>query len=108
MATDIAEPGGEATDLATAELTAAPVELTAALAHVPVDVTVRLARKQVPLSEVLALRRGDVLVFEQGVGEPVELIAAGRTVARGELVLVEEQMRLRIIEVTPASGEAEA
>jgi flagellar motor switch protein FliN len=101
MATDIAELDNEALDLASAEL-------TAALAHVPVDVTVRLAQKQVPLAEVLALRRGDVLVFEQGVGEPVELIAAGRTVARGELVLVEEQMGLRIIEVSPATGEGEA
>ena len=99
MATDIADPGN-ATDLA-------PDELTAALAHVPVDVTVRLAQKQVPLAEVLALRRGDVLVFDQSVGEPVELIAAGRIVAHGELVLVEEQMGLRIIAVTPASGEGD-
>ena len=101
MATDIAQAVSAAAEHA-------PAELTAALAHVPVDVTVRLAQKQVPLADVLALRRGDVLVFDQGVGEPVDLIAAGRTVARGELVLVEEQMGLRIIEVTPASGEGAA
>jgi flagellar motor switch protein FliN/FliY len=69
--------------------------------HVPVEVTVRLARTRMPLGDVLALRRGEVLTFEHPVGAPVELVAAGRVVASGELVSVEGKFGLRVLDIAP-------
>jgi flagellar motor switch protein FliN len=76
-------------------------ETVGALSHVPVEVTVRLARTTMALAEVLGLRRGEVLSLNQPVGEPVELVAAGRVFATGELVTVDGQLGLRILEIAP-------
>ena len=55
---------------------------------VKVTVTVELGRTSIPLSEMLKLNEGAVVELNRAIGEPVDLVADGVLLARGEIVVV--------------------
>lgn len=59
--------------------------------RIPVSVQVVLGSATMTVSELMQLGRGSVVMLDRGVGEPVEVLVNGRVVARGEVVVVEEQ-----------------
>lgn len=61
-----------------------------ALAHVPVDVQVVLGRTRLPIGQILKLGRGAVVEIDRKVGEQVEIHLNHRPVARGEIVIVDD------------------
>ncbi len=65
-------------------------------AALAVGLTVELGRVQIPLRRLVDLAPGDVIEFDRGVGELVDLTADGRLVARGELVQVDTELGVRI------------
>ncbi len=58
--------------------------------RIPVLVQVVLGSASMPVSNLLKLGRGAVIPLDHRVGEPVEVVVNGRVVARGEVVVVEE------------------
>lgn len=71
---------------------------------VPVQLTVELGRTRMSLREVMELREGSVIPLNKSAGEPVSLYVNEQLVARGEIVLVEDFLGIRITEMT---GEAQ-
>lgn len=69
---------------------------------VKVTVTVELGRTSLPLSEMLKLGEGAVVELSRGVSEPVDLVADGVLLARGEIVVVNDCYGIRITEVCSA------
>jgi flagellar motor switch protein FliN/FliY len=69
---------------------------------VKVTVTVELGRTSIPLSEMLKLNEGAVVELNRAIGEPVDLVADGVLLARGEIVVVNECYGIRITEVNSA------
>lgn len=59
--------------------------------RIPVSVQVVLGSATMTVAELMQLGRGSVVMLDRGVGEPVEVLVNGRVVARGEVVVVEEQ-----------------
>jgi flagellar motor switch protein FliN/FliY len=78
----------------------------APLTDVPLEVTVRLGRTRLTLGELLKLRAGAVLTLEQEVGEPAEIMVGDKVVALGEMVVVGEELGVRVTEVAPESAPA--
>jgi flagellar motor switch protein FliN/FliY len=66
---------------------------------VPIKLTAILGRTKLPISEVLKLAEGSVLELEKAIGEPVELLVNDRLVARGEVVLVDNQLGVTLSEI---------
>jgi flagellar motor switch/type III secretory pathway protein FliN len=64
----------------------------------PIELCLELARFVVPLEELLALKPGAVWSTGRAIGEHVTLTAAGRSVARGELVEIDGEIGVRILE----------
>ena len=62
-----------------------------AIYNVPVDVQVVLGRSSMLVAQLLKLGRGAVVELERKVDEPVEVLVNHRLVARGEVVIVEDQ-----------------
>jgi flagellar motor switch protein FliN len=62
-----------------------------AIYNVPVDVQVVLGRTSMVVAQLLKLGRGAVVELERKVDEPVEVLVNHRLVARGEVVIVEDQ-----------------
>jgi flagellar motor switch protein FliN/FliY len=69
------------------------------LLDVKLDATIRFGQKQMLLREVLDLHPGIAVALDRQVEEPVELLVGGRTVARGEVVIVDGNYGLRITEI---------
>jgi len=71
----------------------------AAALDAPVTLTVELGRINLPVSRLADLKPGDVLPLNRHGREPVELTSNGRTVARGELILIDAELGLRVTSV---------
>lgn len=67
-----------------------------AMGETPVTLSVEVARFELPLAEVGALARGEVLSTGAPVGAEVTLRAGDRVVARGELVEIEGELGIRV------------
>ena len=58
--------------------------------RIPVVVQVVVGSATLPVSSLLKLGRGAVIPLDHRVGDPVDIVVNGRTIARGEVVVVEE------------------
>lgn len=82
-----------------------------ALMKIPVKVQVVLGTVKMPVAKVMELGRGAILPLGQKLGEPVSLVVNGREIARGEVVILDEEtgeLGISLTEVTgsPLSGKA--
>jgi flagellar motor switch protein FliN len=89
---------------------AAPVEPSSAelerLYDVPVELAVEIGRTQMTIRETLALGPGSIVTLDKLAGEPVDLLVNGKPIARGEVVVLDEEFGLRVTEVLVADGGA--
>ena len=77
------------------------------LSAVPVDLSVEIGRARMSVGETLELREGSVVTLDRMAGEPVDLLVNGKPIARGEVVVIDEQFGLRLTQVlaAPTGGE---
>lgn len=70
------------------------------------DVTVELGRTRMSVRDLLALTPGTVLELDRAAGSPADLLVNGRLIARGEVVVVDEDFGLRVTEILsePTAG----
>ena len=71
----------------------------AALLDVNVDIVAVLGVAELKISQILQLGRGAVVELDRFVGEPVELRAGGKIVAKGEVVVTDEKLAVQITNV---------
>lgn len=71
---------------------------------VVMDVTVELGRARMSVRELLALAPGTVLELDRAAGSPADLLVNGRLIARGEVVVVDEDFGLRVTEIIDDSA----
>ena len=85
----------------------APVGDLRRLSAVPVDLSVEMGRTRMTVGETLELRQGSIITLNRMAGEPVDLLVNGTAIARGEVVVIDEQFGLRVTEVIgqPSSGD---
>ena len=74
------------------------------LADVSMGVTVELGRTVMSVREVLQLTRGSVVELDRVAGAPVDVLISGSVVARGEVVVIEDQLGVRILEIIDSSA----
>ncbi len=77
------------------------------LSAVPVDLSVEIGRARMSVGETLELREGSVVTLDRMAGEPVDLLVNGTPIARGEVVVIDEQFGLRLTQVLAAPVSAE-
>lgn len=96
-AEEAAKPGGAAAR----EPNQSNLEL---VMRIPVTVQVVLGSTTMPVANLVKLGRGAVVALDRRVGEPVDLIVNGRIVARGEVVVVDEDSSRFGISLTEVLG----
>jgi len=72
------------------------------LHDVPVELAVEIGRTSMTIGETLALGPGSIVSLNRLAGEPVDLLVNGRPIARGEVVVVDEEFGLRVTEIVAA------
>jgi len=66
---------------------------------VDMEVTVEIGRARMTVRELLDLAPGAVLELDRAAGSPADLLVNGRLIARGEVVVIDEDYGLRITEI---------
>jgi flagellar motor switch protein FliN len=68
--------------------------------HVPVTLTALIGSVSISIEKLFALKKGEVIEMNESLDTPVTLQLNGKSVARGELVAVEDNFGIRITELT--------
>ena len=66
------------------------------MSSVRLDVSVELGRAKIAVKDLLSLDEGGVIRLGRTVGEPVDLVVNGTVTARGEIVVVDGRLGLRV------------
>lgn len=66
---------------------------------VTLNLTVQLGATELSIKQILELTRGSVIELERIAGEPVDLLANGKLIAKGEVVVIEDNFGLRITSI---------
>ncbi len=66
---------------------------------IPVGLSVELGRTQMPVREVMNLAPGTVIELDKQVEEPVDLYVNGCLIGRGEVVVVDDSLGIKITEL---------
>lgn len=69
------------------------------LSDVAMGITVELGRARMTVAEILALTIGSVIELDRIAGSPVDVLVNGTLIARGEVVVVDEEFGVRVSEV---------
>jgi flagellar motor switch protein FliN/FliY len=84
---------------------AEPAELER-LYEVPVELAVEIGRTHMTIRETLALGPGSIVTLNRLAGDPVDLLVNGKPIARGEVVVIDEEFGLRVTEVVGSDASA--
>ena len=69
------------------------------LRDVELDMRIELGRTHMYLEDVLQLRKGSVVALDKLAGDPVDVYVNGRLVARGEVLVLNDNFCVRIAEL---------
>ncbi len=85
------------------ELSVVPADAESAtldlIRDVELDVSIELGRTRMYLEDVLKLRRGAVVTLDKLAGDPVDVYVNGRLVARGEVLVLNDNFCVRVAEL---------
>ena len=90
------------------ELPVAPSTPTGSLdmlRNVAMEVTVEIGRTRMTVQELLSLHPGEVIELDRAASAPADLLVNGTLIARGEVVVVDEDFGLRISEIVTDAAE---
>lgn len=72
------------------------------LLDVPIEVTIELGQTELSIRRILEIGPGSIIELDRMAGEPVDLVVNDKIIARGEVVVIEENFGIRITHlVTP-------
>ncbi|WP_342568246.1 flagellar motor switch phosphatase FliY [Psychrobacillus sp. FSL K6-4046] len=69
------------------------------LLDIPLQVTVELGRTRRTVKEILELTSGSILELDKLAGEPVDILVNNRHIAKGEVVVIDENFGVRITDI---------
>lgn len=73
------------------------------LVDVPVDISVEIGRTRMTIGELLSLNKGSIVELKKTAGEAVDIYVNGKLLGRGEVIVVNERLGVRMTKiVTPA------
>jgi len=70
---------------------------------IPLEVTVELGRTRLLIRDILDLSPGSIIELDKLAGEPVDLFANGMLVARGEVIVIDDNFGVRVTEIITAA-----
>ncbi|MET3194474.1 flagellar motor switch protein FliN/FliY [Bacillus sp. OAE603] len=73
------------------------------LFDIPLNVTVELGRTKRSVKEILELTTGSILELDKLAGEPVEILINSKLIAKGEVVVIDENFGVRVTDIVSKS-----
>ncbi|HWH01296.1 MAG TPA: flagellar motor switch protein FliN [Pilimelia sp.] len=75
------------------------------LHDVEMEVSAELGRTRMSVRELLSLSPGAIVELDRAAGSPADLLVNGRLIARGEVVVIDENFGIRITEIVAPGAE---
>ncbi|MBB3046205.1 flagellar motor switch protein FliN/FliY [Litorivivens lipolytica] len=75
---------------------------------IPVRISMEVGSAEISVRDLLDLRQGAVVELERQAGEPLDVLVNGSLVARGEVVVVNDQLGIRLTELVSPADRARA
>lgn len=69
------------------------------LLDIPLQVTVELGRTKRSVKEILEMSSGSIIELDKLAGEPVDILVNNRHIAKGEVVVIDENFGVRITDI---------
>lgn len=82
-----------------------PAEMKS-LKEVELDLRIELGRTELLIDEVLKLREGSVVPLDKLAGDPVDILVNGRLIARGEVLVLNDNFCVRVAEILAPTQDA--
>jgi flagellar motor switch protein FliN/FliY len=67
--------------------------------EVPLQVTVEIGRTQRKVQDILAFSKGSLVVLDKLAGDQVDLFVNGKCIAKGDVVVIDDNFGVRITEI---------
>jgi flagellar motor switch protein FliN/FliY len=77
------------------------------LHNVEMEVSAELGRTRMSVRELLTLNPGAIVELDRAAGSPADLLVNGRLIAKGEVVVIDENFGIRITEIVTPGSERE-
>ena len=74
--------------------------------NVRVPLQVVLGETSHTVSELATIAPGTIIELHALAGEPVSLLAAGKEIGKGEVVVIDENFGIRVTEIVSGAGQA--
>ena len=74
---------------------------------VPLQVTVELGRTKKTIKDILELSNGSIVELDKLAGEPVDIHVNGKLLAKGEVVVIDENFGVRITDIVSPAERAQ-
>jgi len=85
-----------------AKATELPEQDLKKLSQLHVHVEVQFGKTSLPMEEILQLHSGSIVELGKLVGEPLDIVANGKVIAKAEAVVIEENYGIKITEIIGA------
>lgn len=71
--------------------------------NVSIRITAELGRTKRPLRDVLNIKEGTILELDKSAYEPFDILANGKMIAKGQIVVLEDKLGIRITKLIEES-----
>jgi len=75
------------------------------LNEIPLRLNVVLADTTIPLGDILTLDKDSIVPLDKLSGDPIDIYVENQKLGRGEVIVVHEKLRIRILEITSPFAE---
>ncbi|WP_412058302.1 flagellar motor switch protein FliN [Bartonella sp. DGB2] len=72
---------------------------------IPVEVQVVLGATHMPVATLMNLGRGAIIALDKQIGDPVDIVVNGRVIARGEVIVMEDDTSRFGVSLTEIIGK---
>jgi flagellar motor switch protein FliN/FliY len=72
---------------------------------VDLNVTVEIGRTRKQVKEILSLRQGSIVELDKQAGAPVDIMVNGKLIARGDVVVIDDNFGVRITEIVSSATQ---
>ncbi len=69
---------------------------------VPLEIIVQIGKTKRPVKEIIEFSQGSVIELEKQAGDPVDILVNGELIARGDVVVIDDNFGVRITEILTA------
>lgn len=79
--------------------------------QIPVSIEVVLGTATMPVAQLMKLGQGSIIALDHRVGEPIDVVVNGRVIARGEVVLMDDdssRFGVSLTEIVGAMGASDS